>query len=55
MADSSHNEHDELIKTLTRGFESLLQQVQVLTLQNMRLEERLADAQKRVCVFSSTQ
>lgn len=52
MADNYHHDHDELVKSLTSGFESLLEEVQLLALRNASLEQRLADAQKQVCVLS---
>lgn len=54
MADISHNDHDydELVQCLTSGFESLLEEVQLLASRNASLEQRLADAQEQVCVTS---
>lgn len=55
MADVPWYEHEELVRSLTDGFQSLLEEFQLLALQNARLEQRLADAQKQVCLFSSSQ
>ena len=57
MADvpSYMYEHEELVRSLTNGFESLLEEFQLLALQNARLEQRLADVQKQVCLFSPSQ
>ena len=55
MANILNNDHDELVKSLASGFESLLEEFQLLALRNARLEQRLADAQKQVCVFSPSQ
>lgn len=51
MAGTPHNDHDtdDLVKCLTIGFESLLEEVQLLALRNASLEQRLADAQEQVC------
>lgn len=54
MAEIPHKDHDydNLVKCLTIGFESLLEEVQLLALRNASLEQRLADAQEQVCFTS---
>ncbi|SLM39605.1 hypothetical protein LPUS_10186 [Lasallia pustulata] len=52
MADVPWYEHEELVRSLTDGFQSLLEEFQLLALQNARLEQRLADAQKQFASFA---